>query len=226
MDLAQKLALSLKLKGRALSYFEMIVINGTSQSEVERRVFEEMLNKLRPKKFQKSTDLSLEVFSAVADWYHWAIYALVELPDFNSDVGWIQERLDNEVDKKTIRSAIERMVRLGMLRQTEDGKLLSLEPGGMLFSVDLKIPSSAIRQYHTQMIEKAKASVEQQTVDERHLAATTVSFNKTNLPKVAEIITEAHRKILELANDLPADEVYQFNSQFFRLTSRKVENTQ
>jgi uncharacterized protein (TIGR02147 family) len=226
MGLAQKIAHSLDLKGRALSYFEMIVINGSSKSEVERRVFEEMLNKLRPKKFRKTTDVSMEVFTATADWYHWAIYALVDLPDFQNDVNWIQQRLGNEIDKKTIRSAIERMLRLGLLIQSDEGRLTNVDPDGTPLELDLGVPSSAVRQYHAQMIERAKASIEQQSMEERQLSATTLAFNPASLSKVAEIIAEAHRQIAGLADQAPAEEVYQFNTQFFRLTNRKMENTQ
>lgn len=96
MDLALKLAANLQLKGKALRYFELIVLARTCQSDTERRVFESMLAKLRPKKFPPLNNLSLDIFAAAADWYHWVILGATELKDFNPDPAWLQERLEGD----------------------------------------------------------------------------------------------------------------------------------
>lgn len=223
MDLAQKIAANLQLKGKALRYFELIVLNRSCQTETEKRMFESMLAKLRPKDFRPVTNLTLEMFTAASEWYHWAIMSMTELADFQPDVAWIQERLDADLDKRTIKAAVDRLFRLGLLVETPEGKwAIATEEDNPLFLTN-EIPSEAIRRYHAQVIERARAAVDTQTVEERQLRASTLSFRKQDLPRVAEILAEAHRQVLELAAKPDGEEVYQFNSQFFRLTRKKVE---
>lgn len=224
MELAMKLAANLNLQGKALRYFELIVLNGTSQSETERRVFESSLAKLRPRKLRKVSPLTLEVFTVASEWYHWAIMALSDLPDFSIEPAWLQMRLGQDLDKRTLRMAVERLMRLGLLVVGTDGKHKRVDDDNSAVSLVSQVPSDAIRQYHTQMIEKSRDAVQQQTVEERHLEATTMAFSKENLAKAVEIIHEAHRQMMELATECGSTtDLYQMNTQFFRLTQKTPE---
>lgn len=224
MDLALKMAATLNLKGKALRYFELLVLTTTCQSQTEKRMFKAMLAKLRPKTARTTDEIALEVFAATSEWYHTALMTMLDLEDFNPDPAWIQERLGGDPDKKTIKQALERLVQLKLIQKTPDGKYSNIN-GDNPYFVANDIPSEAIRRYHAQMIEKAKSSVEQQTIEERQLRGTTIAFKKEDMSKVAEIISEAHAKVLALGVTNDAEEVYQFNSQFFRLTKKKVERT-
>jgi len=225
MDLASKCAASLNLKGKSLRYFEIIVLNHSCESAAERRMFKAMLAKLRPRQRRVADALSLDVFALAADWYHWAIWTMAELSDFKLDVNWIQSRLGDDLDKKTIKQAIDRLFRLGLFIREPNGTLKRTEPDENHLLANYSMPSEAVRNYHSQMIERARASVELQTIEERVLRGSTLAFHKNDLPKVAAILAEAHDKVMELAVTADADEVYQFNSQFFRLTKKKVERT-
>jgi uncharacterized protein (TIGR02147 family) len=224
MELAMKLAANLNLQGKALRYFELIVLNGTSQSETERRVFEANLAKLRPRKFRKINPISLDVFTAASEWYHWAIMALLDMPDFTIEPGWLQSRLGQDLDKRTLRAAVERLMRLGLLVRAEDGKYKRMDGNNDAVWMFSQVPSDAIRTYHTQMIDKSRDSVQQQSVDERYLRATTVAFSQDNLAKAVEIIEDAHKELMALAQECGrTDDLYQMNTQFFRLTQKSPE---
>jgi uncharacterized protein (TIGR02147 family) len=223
MDLAIKIAANLKLKGKALRYFELIVLNSTCTTENERRVFEQMMAKIRPKSVQTLDDLSVEIFSAISDWYHSAIPVLTTLVDFEPNINWIQERLGGEIDKKTVKAAIDRLVKLGLLVQHEDGGLARAGDNPRFVHTD--VPSEAIRQHHKQMIEKAFTAVDRQTRDERHNMGATLSLKIADLPQAIEIISDAHRQIMALAAVNDGEEVYQFNTQLFRLSKKKPERS-
>jgi len=222
MDLALKIAGTLQLKGKALRYFEIMVLKRACQSEAERRVFDNMLTKLRPKKLRAINNFSLDVFSADSEWYHWAILTMTELDDFQAEPAWIQKRLGADVDKKTIKRAFERLLRLGLLIKQDDGTYKKADTDNPMLMPN-NIPIEAVRQYHSQMIEKAKAAIEQQSMKERRLRGTTVAFRESDLPLVEHIIAEAHRQIMELSASSVGEDVYQLNSQFFRLTSKKKD---
>lgn len=225
MGLAMKLAANMQLKGKSRRYFELMVLNSVCKSDTERQLFTDMLEKLRPKKGPTLTQFTLEKMALVADWYTWTICFLADLPDFEPTVEWIHDRLSGEIDKKTVRNALKRLTEVGLFEKLPNGTFR--RAGGVPKSrlVHSDLPSQAIRNYHTQMIEKALASVEQQTRDERILRGSTLSFRKKDLPRVEAIITEAHSKIEKLTAEAtgPAEDVYQFNSQFFRLSKKKRE---
>lgn len=225
MDLALKCAASLNLKGKALRYFELIVLNHSCQSSTEKRMFRAMIARLKPRGQKMVDEVSLEAFQLSSDWYHWAIWAMAELPDFRLEVNWIHARLDEELDKKTIRSAIQRLLKLKLFIKDVNGQLIRTMPEDNPLIADYEVPSEAVRSYHRQMIERAHASVEKQTFEERQLRGSTIAFKKSDLGRVAQIIAEAHRQVMALSASGDADEVYQFNSQFFRLTKKKVERT-
>jgi uncharacterized protein (TIGR02147 family) len=221
MDLAMKLAANLNLKGKSLRYFELLVLNHAGTTEAERRVFQTMMAKLRPKKLRALDEITLESFAIASEWYHWAILTMTELPDFKPDITWIQEHLEAGLDKKTIRDAIDRLVRVGLLVSEPDGTFRRAKEDANVLYMQSKIPSSAVRQYHAQTLEQARTAIEQQTVDERILYGATLAFNKTLLPKAQEILAEAYKQIADLAESEPAEDVYQFSSQLFRLTKQR-----
>lgn len=223
MDLALRIAANLKLKGKELRYFELIVMHQASRNSEEKKIYEGLLLKSRPSRYQTFNALNLDIFAAIADWYHWAILSLTKVPDFQADPDWLRERLGPDVDKKTIREALDRLLKLGILVRHPDGRYEQQDLEGSPYLVDNQIPSAAIRQYHSQMIAKAQEAVEKQSMSERQLRGTTLAFRKEDMPLVAEIIAEAHRQVSALAARSGADEVYQFNTQFFRLTKKKPE---
>lgn len=220
IELAGKLATNLNLKGKNLKYFEIIVLKNASKSETEKRVYEAMIPVLRPKKFWSASAFSLELFSMAAEWYHWAILEMSELADFEANEDFIQNRLSGSLDKKTIRSALDRLVRLGFFEKAKDGKLVRANPENAPNFLRNKVPSEAVRSYHKQMIEKAKAAVDEQTMEERYLRGTTLPFKCADREKVEEILRNAHSEILALASKGDAEELYQLNTQFFRLTKK------
>lgn len=220
IELAGKLAGNLKLKGKPLKYFEIIVLKNASKSETEKRVYEAMIPKLRPKKFWAASSFSLELFSMAAEWYHWAILEMSELSDFDANEDFIQNRLNGSLDKKTIRAALDRLLRLGFLEKAKNGKLVRANPENSPNFLRNKVPSEAVRSYHKQMIEKAKLAVDEQSIEERYLRGTTLPFKMADREKVEEILRNAHREILELAAKGDAEELYQLNTQFFRLTKK------
>jgi uncharacterized protein (TIGR02147 family) len=222
-ELATRLAANLDLKGKSLRYFELIVLNHASQSENEKKFYQSMIVKMKPKKFREINNLSVEVFSMASDWYHWAILVLTEFKDFSINESYIYEQLDRSVDKKLIKEAIIRLQKLGLLVQDENGKYRRLDTEENTLFMTNHIPSEAVRSYHEQMIEKAKASIRQQTIEERTLRGTTFAFSRENMEKAQEIIHNAHREILELASQSAAEEIYQFNTQFFRITKKRGE---
>jgi len=221
MDLALRIATNLNLTGKSLRYFELLVLHRASQSPTERYVFETMLATLRPAKLREVNKISLDLYTATSDWYHWAIYAMTSLDDFSAEPAWIQKRLGADTDRKTIKLALERLIRLGFLAEQGDGTYRAVAMNDVAVLRERALPAEALKQYHTQMIDKAKLAVEVQAGEERAMKATTLVLSEADVERAQEILAEAHRKVRRLARSSSGSEVYQLNSQLFRLTNQK-----
>ena len=219
MNLVAKLGTDLKLKGKSLKYFECIALNESCKTESEKKMVLGLARQMRPKKFRALENISLEVFSAVADWYHWAILEMTHLGDFREDIAFIQKRLGGKVGKKTVKTALQRLLEIGLLTRDFSGRLsrANQDAENAIFMRN-KIPSEAIQSYHRQMMEQAKSSLTEQSINERYMRGTTIPLKKANFEKAAEIIRNCHKQLLELSEKSGADEIYQLNSQLFRLT--------
>lgn len=176
--LAGRLASDLKLRGRAREYFECIALNESSTSPAEKRVFMERIQKMRPKKYRKVKELSLETFSLIADWHHTALLEMLQLKNFAEDADALRDVLDPKLGKKSVQEAMRRLVDLGLWTRDTNGRLCRPheEPN---FLKD-GISSEALVLHQTQMIERAKAAVTDQSADERWMRGSTIAVKKEN----------------------------------------------
>lgn len=219
IDVATKFTSNLKLSGDAKRYFELLVLLNSSKTVDEKKLYIDILESLRPKSAPSPQSLSIDAFRVISDWYHTAILELVELSDFKNDVEWIKARLGNEVSSQNINKAIERLLKLELLEKSSSGKISRAKDNPIL--LENYIPSEAIRHFHKQMIEKAKVAVEEQHVKERDIRGSMISIRSKDYSKVQEIIKKAHAEIVKYSCEGNGDDLYQFNTQFFRVTKRK-----
>jgi uncharacterized protein (TIGR02147 family) len=221
VDLATKLALNLGLEGKAYRYFELTVLLQGSISDREKRFYTQLLNGMRPADLQQINQVSLDAFSLISDWYHWAIVEMTALKDFVSDEKYIQRRLVDNLDGKTIRGAIDRLLKTGLLAKDESGELKRANDLPNL--LDPKMARMAAREYQRQMADRARASLEDQASEEIDFQGSTISFSRAKMEQARAIMRQAHKALLELGDTQDSEEVYQFNTQFFRLT-KEISN--
>lgn len=219
IDVAERFTTNLGLKGDSKKYFELLVLLRNSRTIDEKKIYLELLESLRPKSAKAPQSLSIEAFRVISDWYHTAIFELVELADFKNDVEWIKARLGHEVSAQNIAKAIQRLLNLELLEQSSSGRLSRVKDNPVL--LENYIPSDAIRHFHKQMIDRAKAAIEEQSVKERDIRGSMISIRSKDYAKIQEIIKKVHAEIVKYSCDGDGEELYQFNTQFFRVTKRK-----
>ena len=96
----------------------------------------------------------MDAFQSVADWHHFAILSLFALDGFRPDAAWIGKALG--ISEREATSALERLKRLKFLEES-GGKLKRAKE--YLQTTD-GVPSTAIRHFHKQILEKAMAALE------------------------------------------------------------------
>jgi uncharacterized protein (TIGR02147 family) len=164
------------------------------------------------------TELQLEFFKVISDWYHFAILELTHLTEFESDPQWIASRLGITLEESV--GAIERMKSMDFLIE-ENGRLVDRLGAS---ETEKDIPSLALKKYNSQLLKKAMEAMYEQDVSEREYSSTILSIRKDRLPefkqKIRKFVREFDQEntINHSANE--KDAVYCLGIQFFGLTRR------
>lgn len=213
---AARFAKKLGLSSRECEYFLALVQYENADEPDSKNHFLEKVNGLS--RGRSLTNLSLDAFKAIADWYHLPILQMLRLEERFSNPREIAARLG--ISPLEAEVAIERLKRLGLIEQRAEGgyhRVLNAD-----IRVESESKSSALCAFHRQMLYKAAGSLDSQTPEERYFASETVSIDESQIP-------EAKRRLAEFLDDMNAffdrgkrlGETYHLSLQLFRLTKKK-----
>jgi uncharacterized protein (TIGR02147 family) len=156
-------------------------------------------------------EVSQDIFNLVADWYHFGILALMDTADFKMSPAWIAGKLKISVTE--VRDAIDRMIRLGLLRETDSGFVAVRR---LTSSHD--IPSLALRKFHLQLLQKAERSLEEDEVERRDITSITMAVDISLLPEAKKKIEHFRRQLSRFLEGGRQTEVYHLNIQLIPAT--------
>jgi uncharacterized protein (TIGR02147 family) len=158
----------------------------------------------------KFVELELDSFRFIADLNHLAALTLVQSRKGLSSES-IAETLGISVVEADLVTA--RLKRLGLIIQERNNLRCSKA------SIEIKeVPSEAIRSLHRQAIQKAEASIDEQPVEGRNLAALTLSFNVEKMIEAKLFINRFLKAFEKKFGNANHGEIYQMNTQFFKLS--------
>lgn len=221
--LTQKLLQYLKFDQKASDYFKALIqLEKYRQDPDIIELVIQKLKKLSPKGEQLKI-LDPKIFQLISKWYYYSIRELTFLNDFRPDPKWISKKLNFTLSEKQIKTAIEHLIELKLLRWNGDNKLVASESS---VSSTEEIPSIAIRNFHKESLENAKKSLERDPVDKRHFSGITCAMSVDQFKKIKKMISRFEDELMdELQKGDLRDSVYQFNFQLFPLT-KYSEKTQ
>lgn len=156
--------------------------------------------------------MELDAFKIISDWHHLAILELTYLDDFKNDSTSMGRVLG--ISPATVETAIERLKKVGLLKE-RSGKLIATED---FSAIGDDKPSSAVRNFHKQIIERALSALFEQNFEERDFSSVVMAISKCKLPRAKELIRKFKRDFSELVTDTTSkDSVYCLGVQFFNL---------
>jgi len=216
IEKANTVCKALGLKGKQAEVFLLFVqLESTSNEDLKNATFKKLKSLGAT---DKSTDLSLEHFRIISDWYHYAILSFTEISGFKFSkeaIPKVARALG--ITKIELESAIERLIKLEML-QVEKGIYKSTYEN---VCAEAMTPNLALRNYHKQLLQKAIQSLETQTPKEKYIGSETIAIDSSKLKEFSEITEEYFNKVLLLAKESnKKDQVYHLGVQFFRLTEK------
>lgn len=162
------------------------------------------------------SSLQLDQFRMISDWYHLAILELTALPIFKSNVTWIAKSLG--ITREQAEQGVDRLKKLefleevdGVLKQTQD---FMATPSG--------VPSAAIKSFHHQLLKKAEAALDEQSVEERDFSSVIFGMDEKDMDWAKEKMREFRRELMaRLENNPKKNNVYCLNMNLFRLSQKE-----
>lgn len=210
----RKIAKKLKLNTRETEYLCLL---GEFENQKDIQAREIALQKIQKLTHKKSpiVDLSIDYFIQISDWYHSAILELLSLPDFSFDPPQIAYTLD--ISKVEAELAVERLIRLGLIEQT-DGQCRRIVAD---FVVQSSEKNAALKKFYRQMFEKASTALDRQTPTERWSGYETFPVAEEALPEIREACNRFFDEVLEISGRHPHPKnVFHLLTHMFNLTDQ------
>jgi uncharacterized protein (TIGR02147 family) len=163
--------------------------------------------------------LTLDAFSVVSDWYHFAILDLTTIEGFKHDPAWIARMLDLPVTE--VKTAISRLRRLELLEE-QDKRLLrtnTLVSNGVS-GIDT---SAAHKQLQRQVVQKALDAIDSVSQDEKDITSMTMAIDESKLPEARKVIKKFRRDMCQFLESGKRTRVYNLGVQLYPV-SKSAQN--
>lgn len=209
---------ALKFSKKEAAYFEALVFFNQAKSDRERDLYFERLQALRPPTQLKGLEKDQYEYFTQA---HFVILReMVALPDFKEDHAAIAAHLRPPIKPKEVEHALDVLLRLGLLKRDETGKLAHSDAS---LTTPAEVESAEVYRFHQTMLNEAKRAMLETPAPLRDITSLTIPIPKAALPALKERIRDFREEILDVINKGSADyhEVYQLNIQLFPVTRVK-----
>ena len=212
----EKIKPFLKLSIREKQFLDLLRIIAESEQPSERVQALTNLQKLND--YKKNHHSELEAHQYLSRWYYVAIRELVNLSEFSAEPAWIQERLRGRISQKEITEGLDFLIKFGFVLKDALGKYKVVEKQLSCHEGVYKI---SLGEFHRQMLDIAKISIDDVSRDERLLLGHTVALSKEQYDEIQAILREAIIKVETVDNKTQNEsEVYQIEIAAFPLTKK------
>ena len=161
--------------------------------------------------------MAADQFALIADWYHYAVFELVEVVGFDPSPRWIAQSLGISVAEA--RGAVERLLRLGILNQQPNGDLVKAQR--FITTTGNPFTTSAFRQLQKGILEKACEALENVPFEERDQSSMTVAIAEQDLPRAQDSFRRLRQEIGQLGETTETKErVYHLSISFYPVSQR------
>jgi uncharacterized protein (TIGR02147 family) len=158
------------------------------------------------------SDIEVDTFKVISDWYHFAIVELINTKDFKYTNKWIGSQLG--ITEAKTKEAIERLIKVGLITEKNG----TISPCSRFYVNQKGISHESIKNYHRQILDKAKLAIDSQSIDVRDFGSLTIAISEEDIPFVKEKLKEFRNYLdQELSKKTDRKYVYQLGTQFYCL---------
>jgi uncharacterized protein (TIGR02147 family) len=160
--------------------------------------------------------LDADQYEYFSHWYHAAIREFIPLPFFREDPAWIAENLLPRITETQARRSMELLQRLGLVQRDAAGKLAVTTKA---ISSDYEIRSLSLRNFSSEMIDRAKEALDAVPSELREISGLTMGISDECIDRIKQRIRMFKEEIVSMIVDDKNESrnVYQLNFQFFPL---------
>jgi len=208
-----KIIQGLNLADERASYFENLVFFNQAKTDKEKAFYYGKLVKSTPgSRLHKMDKAQFRIFT---EWYHSVIREMVELRGFNPAPEWISRRLGGTISPAQAAESLKLLASLGLISKTANG----YRQAQSLITTDDEVNDLLVKQYHGQMLDLAKSSMEAVSADKRDISAVTFAIQRKDFPALKKHLQLMRKELLDFSSEAGSGEdVVQVNIQLFPLT--------
>jgi len=163
--------------------------------------------------------VSVDTFSVMSDWYHFAILELTYVAGFKPEVKWIAEQLG--ISQLETKAALERLIRLNLLTAKNKTYVKTYETITNHVGVNTSV---ARKNLQRQVISKAMKAVDEVPQEEKDISSMTMAINPQNLDKAREMIKGFRRELCTLLEEGEQSRVYNLGVQLYPISKKQEED--
>lgn len=215
-----KITKGLELKSIESEYFSYLIHFAKAKTEVDRNWYFGQISRLRSGKITASIENSQLAY--YEHWYNCVIRELVAgLKADSIDYGALARQVNPPIHHKQARQSVHLLEELQFISIDEKGYYRHSSP---LINTGNEIASYAVKNYHKEMIEFGKQSIDKFDRDYREISSVTVKVSEKGFNQLKRRLQEFREEILHMIeSDEDVDRVAQLNFQFFPLSSLNTE---
>jgi uncharacterized protein (TIGR02147 family) len=199
---------------RDAEYFERLVLYTQATMPDEKERLLKMLT--RGKGAGEQSVLEASQTEYIQKWHYAAVRELLVITDAHGDPAALGEKLDPPLTAAEVRSALELLLRLKLIRKTAQGRYEKVDK---VVVTGPKTDPSLARAGILANLDLARRALDLHPRETRPFSYLTVSVSKDSLHYIQEKLREVRRDILErVSRDEAVDRLYQINMQVFPLS--------
>jgi uncharacterized protein (TIGR02147 family) len=156
------------------------------------------------------SQLTVDAFAVIADWYHYAILELTFTEGFQSSPTWIARKL--KISPLEVKLAIERLKRLELLEETE-GQLRKTD--AFLTNGPDGATAPALKELQRQVLQKALEAIDCVPQGDKDITSMTMAIDPSLLPEARKRIRNFRRELCVFLEQGQRKRVYHLGLQLY-----------
>jgi uncharacterized protein (TIGR02147 family) len=156
------------------------------------------------------SQLTMDAFAVIADWYHYAILELTFTKGFQSSPAWIAKKL--KINPLEVKLAIERLKRLELLEETE-GRLRKTK--AFLTNGPDGATAPALKELQRQVLQKALEAIDCVAQEDKDITSMTMAIDPSLLPEARKRIRNFRRELCVFLEQGQRKRVYHLGLQLY-----------
>jgi uncharacterized protein (TIGR02147 family) len=213
-EMARRFAAACRLNAESTEYFELLVAFNQAEDDAERNLLHERLSRFA--RFRSAQRLDLAQHEYHSSWFIPVVRELVSCAGFVEDAAWIAAQLQPAVSEQEAAHALDVLQRLGLLERGDNGELVQ---ASRAVTTGQQASGLHIRNYHTEVMQRAVRAMHDIPAEERYISALTLSGSAATWAEVMRRVLAFRQELVALCDADPAPaRVFQLNLQLFPLT--------